>query len=88
MNGNRKDTEKRIKQLLISELEIDAETVANSDSKTPLLGRGIGLDSIEALTLVVGIEQEFDIQVDDQELTTELFENIATLAEYVMQKIP
>jgi acyl carrier protein len=86
MKDSQESVEKRIKQLLISELEIDAETVAGSDSNTPLLGRGIGLDSIEALTLVVGLEQEFDIRVDDEELTTELFESIATLTEYVMQK--
>ena len=41
--------EEEIKQILISELEVSPVILANSNSTTPLLGRGIGLDSIETL---------------------------------------
>jgi acyl carrier protein len=66
---------------------VSPAVLATSDSSTPLLGHGIGLDSIEALTLVVVIENEFDIQVADSDLTTKHFWNIGTLAEYVWQRI-
>jgi acyl carrier protein len=81
------DIEKKIIQILISDLEIDPTILSTVDSSTPLLGRGIGLDSVETLTLVAGIEEAFDIQIDDADLTVELFKSLGTLAEYVLQKI-
>jgi acyl carrier protein len=81
------DIEKKIIQILISDLEIDPAILSTVDSNTPLLGRGIGLNSVETLTLVAGIEGAFDIQIDDADLTAELFKSLGTLAEYVLQKI-
>ena len=79
--------EQKIKEILIRELEIDPAFVQGVDAKTPLLGRGIGLDSMETLTLVTGIEQEFGVQVEDDELTTGLFQSLGTLTEFVVQKL-
>ena len=81
------DIEKKIIQILISDLEIDPAILSTVDSNTPLLGRGIGLNSVETLTLVAGIEEAFDIQIDDADLTAELFKSLGILAEYVMRKI-
>ena len=80
------EVEDRIKQLLVRELGVNPAKTATSSSNTPLLGRGIGLDSIETLALVAGIEEEFDIQVEDADLTVGLFRDIGTLAAYVVQK--
>lgn len=81
------EVEEKIKAILISELEIKPGILATSNSSTPLLGRGIGLDSVETLSLVAGIEKEFDIQIDDDDLKVDLFKNIGTLAEYVLKKL-
>jgi acyl carrier protein len=85
--NSRLEIEKRIIQILISDLEIDPEILSTIDSSTPLLGRGIGLDSVETLTLVAGIEEAYEIQINDEDLTADLFKSLETLAEYVMQKI-
>ena len=79
--------EEKIKQVLISALKVNPEVLAASDSNTPLLGRGIGLDSIETLTLVAEIEKEFDMQIADEDLTASLFKSLATLAEYVQRQL-
>ncbi len=79
--------EEKIKLILISELEVNPAILATIDSSTPLLGRGIGLNSVETLTLVAGIEEAFDMQIDDADLTAELFKSLGTLVEYVSQKI-
>jgi acyl carrier protein len=79
--------EQKIKQILISKLEVNSEILATSNSTTPLLGRGIGLDSMETLTLVAGIEKEFDIEIGDEDLTADLFKTMGALAEYVSRKI-
>jgi acyl carrier protein len=82
----RPEIEDTIRRILITELEVDPAIVSNSDSTTPLLGHGIGLDSMEALTLAMGLEAELDIEIADDELTAEIFENIGTLAEYLLRK--
>jgi acyl carrier protein len=80
------EIEAKIKKILTAELAVDPATLANSNSSTPLLGRGIGLDSIETLALVAGIEEGFDIQIEDNDLTVDLFKDIGTLAAYVLRK--
>jgi len=84
--NSRSEIEEKIKQILISELEVNPKTLAKTNSSTPLLGRGIGLDSIEALVLVAAIEKEFNMQVEDDDITVGLFRDTATLAEYILQK--
>jgi acyl carrier protein len=79
--------EKRIKQLLASELKVNASVIATSTSSTPLLGRGVGLDSVETMVLVLGIEEEFGISVPDTDMTVTLFETIGSLAGYIVQKL-
>src|SRR5687767_4401886 len=79
--------EKRIKQLLSSELNVNASVIATSSSSTPLLGRGIGLDSVETMALVLSIEEEFGISVPDADMKATLFETIGTLTDYVLQKL-
>ncbi len=54
--------EQTIGGILVSGLGVSPIALAQSDSHTPLLGRGIGLDSVEALALVVGIDQFLLIQ--------------------------
>jgi acyl carrier protein len=78
--------EETIGEILAAELEVDLRRYGASTSDTPLLGRGIGLDSIDALTLVTALENRFDIEVGDDDLTVDLFKTVGTLAEYVARK--
>ena len=75
--------EDRIKHLLAERLRIDAAVLAESGADTSLLGRGIGIDSMEALALANAIEAEFDLGIADEDLTRELFATIGSLAAYV-----
>ncbi len=65
---------------------MDSRLLADATPDTPLLGRGIGLDSVEAMGLALSLERDFDIQIPDSELTVELFESLGALAEYVYHK--
>ena len=82
----KQEIEKVIRGILIDQLEVDADLVAQSTPTTPLFGRGIGLDSVEALALAAQLETAFDIQIDDEEPTVQLFSNIESLAEFVLKK--
>ncbi len=81
---SRDQIEDTIKDILVAELELDPRAYGANSSTAPLLGRGLGLDSIDTLNLVAAIEKQFDIEVYDSDLTVGLFKTIRTLAEYVM----
>ncbi len=78
--------EQRIKRLLVTQLTVDPAVLASSDSTTPLLGHGIGLDSIEVMVLALAIENEFNLQIPDQDLTVALFKDLGTLTDYISRK--
>jgi acyl carrier protein len=83
----RLEIEKKIKTILAAELAVSPVTLADTSPSTPLLGRGIGLDSIETTALVVVIEKEYEISVPDSDLTIAIFATIGTLTEYILGKI-
>jgi acyl carrier protein len=76
-----------IKRILTGELAVSASMLADADSNTPLLGRGIGLDSVESMVLATHMEQEFEISIPDADLTSELFATIGSLTSYVGRKV-
>ncbi|MHB8172987.1 MAG: acyl carrier protein [Nitrospirota bacterium] len=74
----------RLKKLIIQRLKL--QMAPNSiDDDAPLFGEGLGLDSIDALELVVGLEQEFGVQVPDEAVGREAFASINALAEFVLK---
>ncbi len=77
----------KLKKILVSDLSVSSSVLAPDDGSTPLLGRGIGLDSMETLALVAAIEKEFDIEIEDEELTADLFSNLNTLSQCVSWKL-
>lgn len=52
-------------------------------SSVALVGEGLALDSVALLEFIAGVEEDFAIFLDDQELTVEHFESLRTLARYV-----
>ncbi len=74
--------EHRIKQVIIRtlSLEVDAEEIDDEDA---LFGGGLGLNSIATIEIIMGIEEEFDIEVPDEDLRVELFDSVQTMADYV-----
>jgi acyl carrier protein len=85
-NG-RSEIENKIKDLLVSELKVNRSVIDASSSITPLLGQGIGLDSVETMALILAIEEEFEISIPDSDLKAPLFENMEILTQYVLRKV-
>lgn len=83
----RRQVELRVRELMMSKLRVSASALEASDSSTPLLGRGVGLDSMEAMALAVEIEEAFGIVVPDEDLTEGLFASFRTLTDYVIGKM-
>ena len=88
MNRDRQgEFEARIRAIILRRLHGTICSQQELAMDTPILGKGLGLDSVEALVLVTEIEAEFDIGFDDKELAVGFFENIGTLAEVVKNKL-
>jgi acyl carrier protein len=83
----RKTIDAAIRRILTDELRVSAAVLAACDGATPLLGLGLGLDSIEAMSLALGLERDFSIQIPDGELTPETFQSLDTLIHFIQAKI-
>jgi acyl carrier protein len=82
---NRDEQARRVKELIVRrlKLEMDPTTIENA---APLFGEGLGLDSIDALELVLGLEQEFGIKVEDEEVGVKAFASVDALVDFIEQK--
>jgi acyl carrier protein len=79
-------TRQRLKELMISELMLDMNADDIGDD-TPLFGpAGVGLDSVDALQLVVMIEKHFGFKMADQDQAKRMLQSVNTIAEAVDQK--
>ena len=74
-----------VKQLIIDALRIEGMAPADIDSDAPLFGDGLGLDSIDALQLVVAMEKEYGVVVPDAATGTKVFLSVRTMAAYIAE---
>jgi acyl carrier protein len=80
-------TRQRLKELMISELMLDM-TADDIGDDIPLFGpAGIGLDSVDALQLVVMIEKNFNFKMADQDQAKRILQSVSTIAEALDQKV-
>lgn len=82
--------EYRVKQVIIRtlSLEVDEDEIDDEDE---LFGGGLGINSMATIEIIVGLEEEFGIEVPDEDLRVELFDSVQTMADYVravLQKVP
>lgn len=75
-----------VKQLIIDSLRIEGMSPADIDTDAPLFGEGLGLDSVDALQLVVGMENTFGVVVPDAAVGSKVFQSVRTMADYIAQQ--
>ena len=76
----------RIKRMLVDQLHMRIEPEAIGDA-APLFGDdGLGLDSVDAIEVVAGIEQEFDYAFASEDEAKEVLLNVNTLAAFLGQQ--
>jgi acyl carrier protein len=80
------DIVQRIRQLLATRLKL-AKAVDEISDDTPLFApTGLGLDSIDALELVLGLEKEFGVVVEDRAVAIRVLASIRTIAEFIQSQ--
>jgi acyl carrier protein len=76
----------KIKQLIIQRLKLVDMTPEMIETDAPLFGEGLGLDSIDALELVLGLEKEFGVIIPDAEVGRKVFQSVRTMGQYVLEQ--
>jgi acyl carrier protein len=80
------DLIEKIKGLIIQRLRLAEMTPEMIETDAPLFGEGLGLDSIDALELVLGLEKEFGVVIPDAEVGKKVFQSVRTMAQYVLEQ--
>jgi acyl carrier protein len=78
----------RLKEILVQRLKLERSPESIGDDERLFDPAGLGLDSIDALEFVLGIEQELGIQVGNEEVAGEALGSIDRLAGYLREKHP
>ena len=74
----------RIKRLIIEDLHFSEWSPEQIDADQPLFGaQGLGLDSVDALELVLEVERQFGVRIEDNAEARETLASIRSLAEHV-----
>ena len=84
-NKDLKQLKEKLKTLIISDLSIEDIKPEDLSDDAPLFGEGLGLDSLDAVELVVLLQRHFGIQIKDLEQGRKIFENLDTLATYISE---
>lgn len=72
-----------LKEKIIAVLNLEDIAVADINDTDPLFGDGLGLDSIDALELIVLLDKDYGIKLTDPKEGKNIFQSIDTMAAFV-----
>ncbi len=74
-----------LKQQIIKTLNLEDVACEDIDNDAPLFGDGLGLDSIDALELIVLLEKRYGIKLSDPSQGKAIFKSVNTMAQYIAE---
>ena len=78
-----KDIISSLKTQIVEQLNLEEIKPEEIDANAPLFGEGLGLDSIDALELIVLLEKNYGVKIQDPKQAKEIFSSIKTMADYI-----
>lgn len=79
------DLKQRVKEMIIQRLKLEGMAPDQIEDGAPLFGEGLGLDSIDALELVLGIEQTFGVKIEDEAAGLKAFKSVDALTDFIRE---
>lgn len=73
----------KLKIIIIEELNLEDITPAEIDDDAPLFAEGLGLDSLDAVELVVQVQKHFGVEIKDMEEGRVAFQSINALNNFI-----
>ena len=80
------DLKYELKKQIIEELKLEDIKPADIQDDAPLIGDGLGLDSIDALELVVLLEKYHGVKIMDEEVGRKVLASVNSMAEFIMEE--
>ncbi|WP_378175379.1 phosphopantetheine-binding protein [Aquimarina sp. SS2-1] len=77
------ELKEELKEKIIEQLSLEDVEVSEIGDDDPLFGDGLGLDSIDALELIVLLEKDYGIKLKDPKEGKAIFESISVMADYI-----
>jgi acyl carrier protein len=74
----------KLRKEIIHELQLEGIAPEDVDPEAPLFGEGLGLDSIDALELVVLLDRNYGIKIQASKEGPKIFYSVKTIAEYIL----
>ncbi len=75
----------KLKKEVIEQLKLEDISPDDLQAESPLFGEGLGLDSIDALELIVLLEKNYGLKIEDPKDGKKIFYSIRTMAEYITE---
>jgi acyl carrier protein len=82
------DIRQRLKQVIVEDLNLEETTPEQIRDDEALFGEGIGLDSLDAVELVVVIKKRFGVEIKDMTEGRQAFASIDSLARFIAERMP
>jgi len=79
------ELKEELKGKIIEVLNLEDIAVADINDSDPLFGDGLGLDSIDALELIVLMDKEYGIKLSDPKQGKTIFQSIESMAAYIAE---
>ena len=77
--------EEELKQVIIDELKLEDVETGEIADEDMLFGEGLGLDSLDAVELVVVLKKKYGVDLEDMDKAREAFTSVKTLADYIRE---
>jgi acyl carrier protein len=75
----------KLKEEIIEVLNLEEMEPDDIETDDPLFGDGLGLDSIDALELIVLLEKNYGIKIEDPKDGRKIFFSVRTMAEFITE---
>ena len=79
------ELKEELKAKIIEQLNLEDVAVADIADNDSLFGDGLGLDSIDALELIVMLDKDYGIRLSDPKEGRKIFESVQVMADYIQE---
>lgn len=84
---NEEELRKQLKEVIVRALRLDGLTSERFHDDTIIFGGELGLDSVDALELVVALEKEYGVTINSHEIAKDDFATVSSLARFVARTL-
>ena len=82
---NSREVRQQLKEMMVSELNLEGKSPSDIDDSAPLFGEGLGLDSLDALQLAMSVEEHFGVRIPEGDEARSIFASVNALVDHILK---